>query len=239
MKILFLVTEDWYFCIHRLPIARMLRDSGWDVVIVTRVRNHRAQIEAEGFRLIPLDWDRRSLNPFKGLINIIRIIGIYKQQSPDLVHLVAIKPSVYGSIAAVFFPSIAVVNNLAGLGHVFSCPGPLLSVLRKALIIAFRILFNRPKSRTIVENSDDRAFLVDQVGVKGGLAVVIRGIGIDVQRLCPTAEAKGVLVAAMVSRMIQTKGVADLVAAAGILRQRHVAASEPCHHVFVAIARAK
>jgi hypothetical protein len=39
-KILFLISEDWYFLSHRLPLARACRDIGWDVVIATRVEQH-------------------------------------------------------------------------------------------------------------------------------------------------------------------------------------------------------
>src|SRR5439155_22333861 len=37
-KLLFLVTEDWYFWSDRLPFARALRDAGYDIVVATRVR---------------------------------------------------------------------------------------------------------------------------------------------------------------------------------------------------------
>src|SRR3990170_4911627 len=33
-KILFLVTEDWYFCSHRLGLARAARDAGAEVAVV-------------------------------------------------------------------------------------------------------------------------------------------------------------------------------------------------------------
>ena len=53
-KLLFLVTEDWYFCSHRLPVARAARDAGFEVVVATRVREHGAQICEEGFALRPI-----------------------------------------------------------------------------------------------------------------------------------------------------------------------------------------
>ncbi|HKW15525.1 MAG TPA: hypothetical protein VJS69_13650, partial [Candidatus Krumholzibacteria bacterium] len=35
--IVFLVTEDWYFWSHRLPVARAARDAGARVIVATRV----------------------------------------------------------------------------------------------------------------------------------------------------------------------------------------------------------
>jgi hypothetical protein len=32
-KLLFFVTEDWYFCSHRLPLAIAARDAGFEVAV--------------------------------------------------------------------------------------------------------------------------------------------------------------------------------------------------------------
>ena len=58
-KLLFLVTEDWYFCSHRLPVARAAREAGFEVVVATRVRAHGERDPRRGFRLRPLGWRRR------------------------------------------------------------------------------------------------------------------------------------------------------------------------------------
>ena len=55
-KLLFLVTEDWFFWSHRLPLARAARDAGFAVIVATRVRDHGERIRAEGFMLRPLGW---------------------------------------------------------------------------------------------------------------------------------------------------------------------------------------
>ncbi|HEV2335401.1 MAG TPA: glycosyltransferase family 1 protein, partial [Stellaceae bacterium] len=58
-KLLFLVTEDWYFWSDRLPFARLLRDAGCQIVVATRVERHGDRIRGEGFILYPLAWRRR------------------------------------------------------------------------------------------------------------------------------------------------------------------------------------
>ena len=66
-KLLYLVTEDWFFVSHFLPIARTARAAGFEVVVATRVRNHAARIEAEGFRVVSLENERRSLGLMEAL----------------------------------------------------------------------------------------------------------------------------------------------------------------------------
>jgi len=44
-RILFFITEDWYFWSHRLPIARAARDAGFEVLVATRVNQYKERIE--------------------------------------------------------------------------------------------------------------------------------------------------------------------------------------------------
>jgi len=223
-SILFLVTEDWYFVLHRLPIARAALQSGYRVLVATQLSEHRALLEAEGFTVIPMVWRRSSLNPVHALGEIRQIRAIYRHYRPDLVHHIALKPSLYGSIAARRSGTAPVVNNLAGLGQAFSSTGMVAGLIRQGLMVAFRRLFRGRHRATIVENSDDRAFLLSRIGLPEQQAVLIRGIGVDEQRFAFHEEQpQTVPVVVMVSRLLWSKGVRELVEAGRILRGRGVA----------------
>jgi len=220
-SILFLVTEDWYFCLHRLPIARAARDAGFRVMVATQVHEHREVIEKEGFQLIPMRWTRSSLNPLHALSEVRQISAIYRKFQPDIVHHVALKPSLYGTVAAAITGVSPVVNNLAGLGQAFSSEGMMAAVIRKGLMVAFKVLFSRAGTCTIVENSDDRHFLTSVVGIDDRAVALVRGIGVDVSRFMPVPEIlNSIPTVTMVSRMLWPKGVGELVDAARILRKR-------------------
>jgi Glycosyl transferase 4-like len=57
LRLIYLVTEDWYFLMHRLPMARAAKAAGYEVHVVTRVNDPRdaEAIDAEGFVLHPTD----------------------------------------------------------------------------------------------------------------------------------------------------------------------------------------
>jgi len=116
-RILFFITEDWYFWFHRLPIARAARDAGFEVLITTRMAQHKARIEEEGFKLVPISLERRSKNIIKEIISILEIVRIYRREKPDIVHHVAVKPVLYGSWVARIVGVHAVVNALAGVAR--------------------------------------------------------------------------------------------------------------------------
>lgn len=223
-SILFLVTEDWYFVLHRLPIARAALQAGYRVLIATQLSEHRALLEAEGFTVIPMVWRRSSLNPLHALGEIRQVLTIYQHYRPDLVHHIALKPSLYGSIAARWSGTAPVVNNLAGLGQAFSSTGMVAGLIRQGLMVAFRLLFRGRHRAIIVENSDDRAFLRSRIGLPEQQVVLIRGIGVDEQRFAFHEEQPQTVPAVvMVSRLLWPKGVRELVEAGRILRGRGIA----------------
>ena len=99
-RVLFVVTEDWYFCSHRLAHAAAAARSGYRVSVATRVAEHREQIESSGIEVIPFAMARRGFNPFAEISTIVRLVRFYKEYRPDIIHHAALKPAVYGSIAA-------------------------------------------------------------------------------------------------------------------------------------------
>ena len=223
--LLYLVTEDWYFCSHRLPVARAARSAGWDVVVATRVGSHGDSIRQEGFRLVPIGLRRRSLAPWREIAAIAELWRLYRRERPDLVHHVGMKPVLYGSLTAAMTGVPAIVNALAGLGYVFNSTWLKARMVRPFVKLAFRWLLDRKNSRVILQNPDDVAALTEAT-VAAERVALIRGSGVDTEAFAATVEPEGapeeVPVAVMVSRMLWDKGVGDLVQAARLLRERKV-----------------
>ena len=154
--LLFFVTEDWYFCSHRLPLAVAARDAGYRVSVLTRESGHGDMIRNAGLELIPSPVRRSSLSPLGELKALILLYRIYRVQAPDVVHHVALKPVIYGSLVARLSGCHGVVNALGGLGYVFAGGSVKARVLRSFVKLAFRFLLNKPNSRMILQNPDDR-----------------------------------------------------------------------------------
>src|SRR5439155_21463768 len=97
-RLLFLITEDWYFWSHRLALARAARFAGWDVSIGTRVRDHGKRIEDEGFHLHPLRLVRSSRHPVRELLSIFELFRLYRRIQPDVGFQFALKPLPDGAL---------------------------------------------------------------------------------------------------------------------------------------------
>jgi len=220
-KLIYLVTEDWYFWSHRLPMARAAQHAGFDVAVATRVAAHGERIRAEGFALHPLRWRRRDIGPWASLRAVGEVYRLYSRERPLLVHHVALKPAVLGSVAALLAGVPAVVNAVTGVGFVASSPSLRARLLRRPMDFALARLLERPNSRVIVQNEDDRALLLSLRSGADERIVVIRGSGVDTTHFRATPEPPvPPVTAGYAGRMLADKGVAVLVEAQQSLRRR-------------------
>lgn len=221
IRLLYLVTEDWYFVTHRLPLAVAAQDAGFEVAVATRETAHGEAIRKAGIRLIPFSLSRRGGNPVS---EIVRLVALLRREKPDLVHLVALKPVLYGGIAAQLAGVPTVVNAVAGLGWLFTSTGWLALGAQIVLRRVLAWLLSANNSLTIVQNPDDLDLLA-QAGVPRSKLCLIRGAGVDVAAFTPAVPlAHAPVTVMLVSRMLWDKGVGEFVEAARLLHAQGVQA---------------
>lgn len=221
-KIIFLVTEDWFFWSHRLPMARAAHQAGFDVGVATRVVELGDRIRAEGFTLHELTWTRGSLSLLDNLSVVWELARIYAKEKPDIVHHVALKPVVMGNVAATVARVPRVVNALTGLGHLFTSTNPKIRALRLILDPFLKWALDRRHSVLLLQNSDDLMRL-RQLGYQNAKTVIIRGSGVDIDYHQPQPIVKQDSInIAFVGRIIEIKGVRVLIEAHRLLRKKGI-----------------
>lgn len=214
----YVVTEDWYFLSHRLPMARAAREAGYHVHVITHVNKGRGAIEAEGFSLHPVTWRRGSVHPLAFFSNIRAVRQVYRAIRPAIVHNVALQPSIVGSLAAEGLPFVR-LNALAGLGFSFTSNTLKAHLVRPVLRMLLRHVLGSRHAAVLVQNPDDRA-AIEALGVPASKFTVIPGSGVETDRLTPLPEPAGEVTAAFVGRLLDDKGIRSLVEAHAILARR-------------------
>jgi glycosyltransferase involved in cell wall biosynthesis len=223
LKLLFLTTEDTTFCTHRLALARAAKRKGADVVIMIRPGAHYERLQQEGFRLIPWNIWRKSLNPIREIRSLVEVVEAYRRERPDLVHHVALKPMVYGSLASRLSRGIPAVNSLTGLGPIFTTRTFLHRILRVLLARLLRFSLVPQNSLLITQNEDDRDLLCNMGVASAHKTSVVFGFGVDTDHFSAIHqdEAKPAVVV-LPARMLWEKGIREFVEAAAELRARAV-----------------
>jgi glycosyltransferase involved in cell wall biosynthesis len=204
-KLVFVVTEDWFFASHFMPMARAARELGLDVAVVTRVRAHREVIEAAGARVIPLQAERRSLNPMAAGYASGQLAAILKAEKADLVHCIALRSILVGGFAAGLAGVGRRVYALTGLGFLGARTDRTGRLAKTAVRLLVRGLETK-KTRYLFENADDPGLLgLDPAGSR---VAVVGGAGVDPDALKPEPLPAGPpLKVAVVARMLWSKGI--------------------------------
>lgn len=231
-RILYVITEDWVFWSHRLPLARAARDAGFEVIVAARVRNLKELIEREGFRLIPIRLARGSTNIINEFLTFLELMKIYRRERPDIVHQIALKPVLYGTWAAKIVGVPIVVNLLAGITEKFHAQRWKSLILGKLVEFGYRLAFWRMNQITIFQNVTDMQKFLERGIVKKGNLELIRGSGVDTSRFVDSPESDDAPVVALASRMLWAKGVGEFVEAAKQFRREGI----KCRMVLVGSA---
>lgn len=223
-RLLYVVNATYYFVSHRLSLAEAAQRDGWEVHVAVPASERNAELERCGFHVHPIPLSRWGMNPAIELRSVLALCRLYRRLRPSLVHHIAIKPVLYGGIAARAAGVRSVVHTVPGLGQVFASDGIRSAALRRIVLSLYRVALSHPNQRVIFQNLEDRDRLVGSRCVRASQARLIRGAGVDVTRFSPRAFPTGGPIVVLAARLLWHKGVQDLVDASSILEANGVAA---------------
>ena len=169
--------------------------------------------------------ERGRINPIKDLQSFYYIWNFFRKERPDIVHLVTIKPYLYGGIVARLTGVPCLVSAVSGLGSLFISENLKTRFLRLLLYPLFKIAFNHVNQKIIFQNSEDLK-VFEEWGVLNLLKVkIIKGSGVKLENFnFFNNEPAGMPIICFAARLIKEKGVNEFVNAAKILKERNIKA---------------
>ena len=224
-KLLILINNLSFFCSHRLPIAEASLAKGFDVVIgyseVGSADPHLLMQKGFKVKFVPMHG---GTNLLKELKIFYTLWSFFKKEKPDIVHLVTIKPYLYGGIISRFTGVQNLVSAIPGLGTLFVHKDLKSRFLRLLLYPLYCLAFNHSNQKVIVQNEDDAKVLVRWGVLNSNKVRLIRGSGVNLKNFINPREPEGIPVICFAARLLVDKGVYEFVSAARILKDRGVQA---------------
>lgn len=222
-KLLIIVNVDWFFLSHRLPIAVEAIKQGYEVHIATSITNKLELLESNGLIVHPLHLHRS-----KSTIGIVfsefwEIFSVIRAVTPDIIHLVTIKPVLLGGIASRLVNVPAVVSAVSGLGFVFVRRGGGAWLRRKMISFLYHLALGHPNQKVIFQNVDDQSRLSKLATLPTDRSVLIHGSGVDLSMYSMKPLPKGMPMVLLAARLLGDKGVREFVRAAELVnkKERH------------------
>lgn len=235
MKILFFANTDSVLYLFYLRLMKKLVALGWDVYAVSLPGEYTETICQSGIKHIAINFNRKSLNPFKDINLTKQLYKILRIVKPDVLHNITIKPNIYGNFAGRLAGVKIIVNSVAGLGSVFASNEKIAAKILcffVCFLYKFAFIFSR---QIIFQNNDDYNLFVNNKIVSMAKAIIIKGVGVNVDyfnngkithnelekikdeiNIC-----KDKIVVTMVARALWDKGIKEYIEAAKLLLKKN------------------
>ena len=164
--IIFVVNTPGFFLSHRLPLAFAAITAGYQVHVATADGPEVRNIQALGLTHHSVPFSRSGQNPFTELGTLLRLTELFRHVKPALVHLITIKPVLYGGIAARLAGTKSVVSAVSGLGTAFLEDSVVARFRRSLIVVLYRAAFRRKRLAVIFQNQDDCNMLLSLKALK-------------------------------------------------------------------------
>jgi glycosyltransferase involved in cell wall biosynthesis len=217
----------------RLPLMEQLRDD-FELIAVGCGSEAEAAFTARGFGYRAYASLHARVSPLDDARAFFELARIFRAERPQIVHAFDTKAGVWGCLAARCARVPIALATVNGLGFLFRED----SWRRRLLAGCYRGLQRlacRASNATVFQNPDDARVFVERRLVQSERVVLVPGSGVRTDQLDPArfsaaqrARLRAELglgaddvVAIMVTRVIRSKGVLDLLGAARALRGTH------------------
>ena len=132
IKAIFVSNTGFSLYNFRLSLMKHLSANGWHIIgIANDEDDFESRFEKENISFINLSIDHKGKNLFKDIVFLLKLVKLYREQSPQFVHHFTIKPVIFGSLAARIAGVPSINNTITGLGYTFENDG----VLNKIAIL--------------------------------------------------------------------------------------------------------
>ena len=220
-KIIFLVNVDSFFVSHRLPIAKKLLLDGYDVHIATQFTRYKKTLLKMGFNTHDINFNKNSVNLLKAILPIFQIFFLIRKIKPTIIHLITLKPIIFGGFVAFISPINSMVISITGLGSMFLKKGIFYKIRENIFNLFYRIIFLFPNLKVILQNRSDLNYLIKNAKLKKNKTEIIRGSGVDLKSLKFSEIPKREPIIVMASRIIADKGIFEYIKSIQYLKKHN------------------
>lgn len=220
-RMVFVVNIAKFFLSHWLPEALEAKARGYEVHVATMAGPEVAQIVAAGLTHHVIPLSRSGKNVISELHSFFSIVGLFRRLKPELVHLMTIKPVIYGGLAARLTRVPGVLAVVTGLGYVFIHQGVRALAVRTLVSMLYKAVFAHPNLLAVFENESDKQNFLDDGIVTKAKSRVIDGAGVDLSLYQAVPEPAEPVIFVFAARLLADKGFSEYVAAATLVKQRY------------------
>lgn len=170
-----------------------------------------------------ISLSRAGMNPFRDLIDLVKLARQLRELKLDATFCYFIKPVIYGTLAATLAGIARRVAMIEGVGYVFT-EGEQFGLRRRVLRTLVTGLYKLALSQThrvFMLNPDDRKMFIESGMVESEKVSLLKGIGVDLDQFIVEETSAEPVSFILIARLLKEKGIYDYVEAARVVRRQH------------------
>lgn len=226
MKIAHLTTIDMSLRYLLLPQLEAAGELG-EAIGISAAGAFVPELEQRGIRHVALASSTRGMNLFADLRAVGQLWRALRREKPDILHTHNPKPGVYGRIVGKLARVPIVVNTVHGL---YATPDS--SILKRGIVYMLEWIASRFSDAELIQSPEDFYFLLERRIVSRSKLRLL-GNGVDLERFRPDPARRDEvrkelglkddqIAVGLVARLVEEKGVPELIEAAERLGDRYV-----------------
>jgi len=184
----------------------------------------RAAVRALGAEPVDFSLSRTGMNPVRDAADMLRLAFLLRRLKPDITLSYAIKPVIYGTLAAWLAGVSQRFAMIEGLGYVFTPQEGAEPLKRRALRRAVSMLYAIALGRTKLVfflNKDDIDEFSKKRLVPPTKVFLLGGIGVDLDYWKPAPPATKPVTFLLAARLLREKGIVEYAGAARLIKKKH------------------
>jgi glycosyltransferase involved in cell wall biosynthesis len=226
VKIAHLTTIDMSLRYLLLPQLEAAGELG-EAIGISAAGAFVPELEQRGIRHVALASSTRGMNLFADLRAVGQLWRALRREKPDILHTHNPKPGVYGRIVGKLARVPIVVNTVHGL---YATPDS--SILKRGIVYMLEWIASRFSDAELIQSPEDFYFLLERRIVSRSKLRLL-GNGVDLERFRPDPARRDEvrkelglkddqIAVGLVARLVEEKGVPELIEAAERLGDRYV-----------------
>jgi glycosyltransferase involved in cell wall biosynthesis len=166
-------------------------------------------------------FSRVSFSPVADMLTVPRLARAIREIKPDIFFAYAIKPSIYGLLAARLAGVRRRTAMITGAGYAFVEGRELRRRIARLVVEALCRISLHHADRLIFQNRDDEKLFVERGLIDSAKTAVVDGSGVDLAHFAVAPQPSKPLTFLLIARLIGDKGVYEYAEAARRVKHVH------------------
>ena len=171
-----------------------------------------------GDKFISYPVQRNGMNPISDLKTLFTLLGIYKNNIPDIVLAYTIKPIIWSGLALFMLRKVRFYPLITGLGYAFQPGGIFRKILTFITTLLYKVSLLRAE-KVIFQNPDNMQEFIKRNIVSKNKSCVVLGSGVNTNYFVFSPIPSGDIKFLLIARLLGDKGIREYYQSALIVKK--------------------